>query len=282
MNISYNLDPVLLRIFIAVCQHGSLSKAAAESGRTQSALSIQIIRLEQQLDVRLLHRTGRGVRPTPEGELLLSYARRLLMLAEEAVDQLQGWSETMTFSLGIAENYAMTVFPAILRRIRQQSSGMHARVVVDYDERVAKGWQSGHLDIAIGATRFFSAPPEKSWLSQLQWVCAPDCVPDPDQPLALIVYGETCFMREMMLQAVTAAGFEYKIVVTSSNMGVITAAIESAMGIALVGPDIFRQSTMKKVALPLPDLTLSYGMYVAPHRNKALGRVLEILDGFFY
>lgn len=282
MNISDSLDPALLRVFIAVCQYGSLSKAAAESGRTQPAVSVQIIRLEQQLGVRLLHRTGRGVRPTYEGELLLAYARRLLVLAEEAVEHLQGGPETTTFSIGIAENHALSVFPAILRRIRQQASGIHVRVAVDYDERVAKGWQSGRFDIAIGATRFFSAPPEKSWISQLHWVCAPDFEPASGQPLALIVYGETCFMREIMLQAITAAGFEYKIVVTSSNMGIITAAIESGLGIAFVAPDIFRQSTMKKVCLPLPDLKLSYGMYVAAHRTKAMGRVLDILDEFFY
>ncbi|AHF77023.1 LysR family transcriptional regulator [Sodalis praecaptivus] len=282
MNISDNLDPVLLRVFITVCQYGSMSRAATELGRTQSALSIQIIRLEELLGVRLLHRTGRGVRPTPEGEMFLSYARRLLTLADEAVNQLQGWSDTTAISIGIPENHAATVFPEVLNRLRRLSPGMHVRVAVDYDERVARGWENGNFDIAIGATQFFSAQPEKSWLSQLHWVCSPDFIPDLNQPLALVVYGETCFMRKIMLQALTGADIEYKIVVTSSNMGVITAAVESGMGIALVAPDIFRQSTMKKVNLPVPDLTISYGMYVAPHRTTAFRRILEILDSFFY
>ncbi|WP_034918075.1 MULTISPECIES: LysR family transcriptional regulator [Erwinia] len=282
MNISNNLDPTLLRVFIAVCQYGSLSRAAAESGRAQSALSAQIIRLEELLGVRLLHRTGRGVRPTAEGEMFLSYARRIISLGEEAVLQLQSWSETGTVSVGIPENHALMVLPDALSRIRQLLPGMHVRIVVDYDERIAAGWQSGNFDIAIGATQFFSTKPEKSWLSRPCWVCSTDHAPDTNQPLPLIVYGETCYMRKMMLHALSDAGLEYRIVLTSSNMSAISAAVESGLGIALVAPDIFRQSTMKKLCLPVPELSLSYGMYVTPRRTAVVRAVLEILDRYFY
>lgn len=282
MNISDGLDPALLRVFLIVCQHGSMSRAAEATGRSQSALSIQIIRLEELLGVRLLHRTGRGVRPTPEGEMFLSYARRLLSLAAEAVSQLQSWTETAAVSVAIAENHAVTVMPDALCRIRELSPGIHVRMVVDYDERVAAGWQNGSFDIAIGATQFFSAQPDKSWLVPLCWACSPDYIPDLNQPLPLIVYGETCFMRKIMLQALIDSGLEYRIVVTSSNMGVIRAAVESGLGIALVAPDIFRQNTMKKLSLPVSDLTLTYGMYLTSHRTAAINGVLDIIDTFFY
>lgn len=66
--ISDAFDPALLRTFVAVCQHGSLSRAAEQAGRAQSALSTQIRRLEELVGKRLLHRTGRGVLPTTDGE----------------------------------------------------------------------------------------------------------------------------------------------------------------------------------------------------------------------
>ncbi|OXC89929.1 LysR family transcriptional regulator, partial [Achromobacter sp. KAs 3-5] len=77
---STDFDPALLRTFVAVCRYGSLSRAAEMSGRAQSALSTQIRRLEEMVGKRLLHRTGRGMAPTTEGELLLSYANRILAL----------------------------------------------------------------------------------------------------------------------------------------------------------------------------------------------------------
>ena len=82
--ISEQIGLDLLRLFVAVCRQGSLSRVAGQTGRTQSALSMQMRRLEDLLDRQLLQRTGRGVVPTAEGELFLGYATRMLALGDEA------------------------------------------------------------------------------------------------------------------------------------------------------------------------------------------------------
>ncbi|WP_245499890.1 LysR family transcriptional regulator [Mesorhizobium sp. M4B.F.Ca.ET.089.01.1.1] len=79
----------LLRTYVAVCRQGSLSRVAAQIGRTQSSLSMQMRRLEGLLQRHLFQRTGRGVVPTAEGELFLGYATRILALGDEAGARLQ-------------------------------------------------------------------------------------------------------------------------------------------------------------------------------------------------
>lgn len=109
-----DLDPDLLKAFLAVAEHRSFTRAATILNRTQSAVSVQIKRLEDRLDVRLFHRTRSGVALSAAGQELLVYAKRLLDLNAEAVDALRPRRREAVVRLGAMDDYGTIVIPPLL------------------------------------------------------------------------------------------------------------------------------------------------------------------------
>src|SRR5258708_39239359 len=108
------VDLDVLRALTVVCRQGSISRAADSLARTQSALSMQIRRLEDLMDCALLHRTGRGVVPTHQGEIFLGYALRILALSEEAHARLHGPDLNGTIRIAMPEEIALVTLPRVL------------------------------------------------------------------------------------------------------------------------------------------------------------------------
>ncbi|MEI2415082.1 LysR family transcriptional regulator [Orrella sp. JC864] len=278
--ISEAFDPALLRTFVAVCRHGSLSRAAQQSGRAQSALSTQIRRLEERVGKRLLHRTGRGVVPTTEGEMLLGYAQRILALGEAAAARLGERALHGNVRVGLSEDVAIAALPAALARLRRSCPDLHLEIVIDHSDALAQAWQDGVLDIAIGACSAFSADPVQAWMVDLQWVCAIDEAPDPARPIDLIVYAEPCAWRRLMFQTLASAGRDFRVALTSHNIGAICAAVELGLGVALLTPEAVRPNTMR--VLPIADadghgLSVRYGLFAGKRATPCSRALLALL-----
>ena len=284
---SGDFDPALLRTFVAVCQHGSLSRAADHAGRAQSALSTQIRRLEEMVGKRLLHRTGRGMSPTTEGELLLSYANRILALGEAAAARLRERAVAGSVRIGLSEDVAVTALPAALGRLRRSCPQLHLEVVIDDGERLAARWQEGTLDVAVGACAGFVDEPIESWSVDLHWVCGIDETPDPHQPLDVIVYAEPCSWRRLAFDALTAAGRDFRVSLTSHNVGATIAAVENGLGVALLTTECLRPDTMRIISIG-PDrsqaLRAQFGLYASKRLSEsgraAVSLLRESLQGW--
>lgn len=278
--LSGDFDPALLRTFVAVCRHGSLSRAADQAGRAQSALSTQIRRLEEQVGKRLLHRTGRGMAPTTEGELLLSYANRILALGEAAAARLRERAVAGSVRIGLSEDVAVAALPAALGRLRRACPQLHLEVVVDDGERLAARWQEGTLDVAVGVCAAFVDEPVQTWAVDLHWVCAIDEAPDPDAPLDVIVYAEPCSWRRLAFDALTAAGRDFRVTLTSHNVGATIAAVENGLGVALLSSECVRPDTMRIISLG-PDsasgLRAQFGMYASKRLNDSGRAAVSLL-----
>src|SRR5579871_5135539 len=123
------LDPDLLTAFVAVADHRSFTRAATVLNRTQSAVSMQIKRLEERVDAVLFHRTKSHVDLSPAGEGLLGYARRILSLNQEAVGRIQERRVEGSVRLGIMEDYASQIVPPLLSSFA--SSYPHINVEVE-------------------------------------------------------------------------------------------------------------------------------------------------------
>ena len=108
------LDPELLKAFVAVADHRSFTRAATALNRTQSAVSMQIKRLEERLGTELFHRTKVNVDLSLAGEGLLGYARRILLLNDEAVGHLQQHKVEGRVRLGVMDDYGSFVVPPVL------------------------------------------------------------------------------------------------------------------------------------------------------------------------
>lgn len=278
--LSGDFDPALLRTFVAVCRHGSLSRAADQAGRAQSALSTQIRRLEEQVGKRLLHRTGRGMAPTTEGELLLSYANRILALGEAAAARLRERAVAGSVRIGLSEDVAVAALPAALGRLRRACPQLHLEVVVDDGERLAARWQEGMLDVAVGVCAAFVDEPVQTWAVDLHWVCAIDEAPDPDAPLDVIVYAEPCSWRRLAFDALTAAGRDFRVTLTSHNVGATIAAVENGLGVALLSSECLRPDTMRIISLGPdgpPSLRAQFGMYASKRLNDSGRAAVSLL-----
>ncbi len=269
---SADFDPALLRTFVAVCRYGSLSRAAEMSGRAQSALSTQIRRLEEMVGKRLLHRTGRGMAPTTEGELLLSYANRILALGEAAAARLRERAVAGSVRIGLSEDVAVAALPAALGRLRRACPNLHLEVVIDDGERLAARWQDGTLDVAVGACVGFTEEPIETWTVDLHWACGIDETLDPEQPLDVIVYAEPCSWRRLAFDALTASGRDFRVSLTSHNVGATIAAVENGLGVALLTTECLRPDTMRVISIgeesALP-LTAQFGLYAAHRLNES-------------
>ena len=277
---SGDFDPALLRTFVAVCRYGSLSRAADHAGRAQSALSTQIRRLEEMVGKRLLHRTGRGMSPTTEGELLLSYAHRILALGESASARLRERAVAGSVRIGLSEDVAVAALPAALGRLKRSCPQLHLEVVVDDGERLAARWQEGTLDVAIGVCAAFVDEPVETWSVDLHWVCGIDDTPAPDQPLDLIVYAEPCSWRRLVFDELTAAGRDFRVSLTSHNVGATIAAVENGLGVALLTTECLRPDTMRVISIgdegALP-LSAQFGLYAAHRLNESGQAAVSLL-----
>jgi len=278
--ISEQIGLDLLRSYVAVCRQGSLSRVAAQTGRTQSALSMQMRRLEGLLDRQLFQRTGRGVVPTAEGELLLGYATRILALGDEAVARLQQTEISGGVRIGLAEEVATATLPAALGRLHRAYPDIRPEVVVEHSVALGRLWAEEGLDVMIAPTSVVVADALTTWNVELQWACALDHVPDPDRPLDLVVFAAPCLWRRRMIDALAADGRQHRVMFTSQSVMALQAAIENGLGIGLLPPESIRAGAMRALkpsaGVPGP-LTVQYGLYARDRRTPVLQAVIDIL-----
>lgn len=279
--ISEQIGLDLLRTFVAVCQQGSLSRVAAQTGRTQSTLSMQMRRLESLLERHLFQRTGRGVVPTAEGEIFLGYATRILALSDEAYARLRETTVAGSVRIGLAEEIANSALPAALGRLHRAHPDVQLDVVVEHSTALGHSWEESTMDIMIAPTSAVSAVDALvTWNVELQWVSASDYVQEAGRPLELIVFASPCLWRRRMIEALAATGRDHRITFTSQSVMGLQAAIENGLGIGLLPPDSIRTETMRTLdaSAGVPDpLTVQYGLYARDRRTRVVDAAIDVL-----
>jgi DNA-binding transcriptional LysR family regulator len=268
----------LLRTFVAVCRQGSLNRVAAQTGRKQSALSMQMRRLESLLDKRLFQRTGRGVVPTAEGEMFLSYATRILALGDEALARLAQAKLSGGVRIGLAEEVAASALPAALGRLHRVYPDIHLDIVVEHSVALGKLWSEEGLDIMVAPTTVALADAVTTWSVELKWVSATDYAADEERPLDLVAFAIPCLWRRRMIDALAASGREHRVMVTSQSITALQAAVESGLGVGLLPPEAIRAQTMRVLTSGVPKpLTVQYGLYARDRRNAVIDAAIGIL-----
>jgi len=270
----------LLRTYVAICRQGSLSRVAAQTGRTQSALSMQMRRLESLLERHLFQRTGRGVVPTAEGEVFLGYATRILALSDEAVARLRHTEIKGGVRIGLAEEVSAAVLPSMLGRLHRAYPEIQLDVVVDDSSALARRWREEEVDIVIGTTAAFATDALIAWNVELQWVCALDYVPDQNRPLEIITFVAPCLWRRRMLDALDALGRAYKVTFTTQSVTALQAAIDNGLGVSLLPPEAIRSSSMRALpasaGVPAP-VSVQYGLYANDRRTQVVDAAIEVV-----
>jgi len=224
------LDLDLLRTFIAVCETGNFSNAAPRIGRSQSAVSMQMQRLEQMVGRQLLVCGPRTVKPNAPGADFLVYARRLLRLSDEAWASVNRPEEFGRVRLGVPDDYAASLLPPVLSRFAREHPRVTVELACEPSRLLVPAIDQGRLDLAI-ITRLPDQPLEVLRRENLVWVAAPDHAAWEDDPLPLALF-EDCAARTNLLEALSHAGRSYRCAYSSESTLGLIAAVQSGLAVA--------------------------------------------------
>lgn len=225
------LDSDLMRTFLAVAETGSVTAAAERLGRVQSAISIQVKRLEASLGQRLFERLPRGVALTPRGEQLLPYARRSVEVLAEAAVALRERPLSGPVRVGVPEEYGETLLPRALAAFAARHPAVVVSVRLDFSARQLAALAADELDLAIAFDWHRDGPGELLAIDPTVWVSSLAHEQHLGRPLPVAAYFRSDWCREFALASLDRMGLRYRIAFECDTAGGLAIAARSGLAI---------------------------------------------------
>lgn len=278
-----NLDMDCLRTFAAIIRLGSYAEAAQRVGRTPSAVSLQVKRLESQVGVALFQRQGRRMRPTAEGERLYAAAVRILDTNDAVIADFTAPRLAGEVSLGSIQDIADTLLPEVLSRFDRAYPRVRISVRVDRTRALVEAVGKGQLDLVIGVGGLSRRKDLLLHSARMLWIGSEKLRLDPEAPVPLVLFEPPCSFREAALTALNDAGREWEIVYTSPSLSGLRAAVQAGLGVTARTPLLMAPGIMAlKRSADLPRLpAIDFGLYGAAKLTDAAVQLKrEILEVF--
>ena len=270
-----NLPTDVLRSFVAVAEAGSLVRATDRVFLTQSALSLQIKRLEDLIQTRLFERQGRGLVLSAAGLEVLGMARRLLEVNDAIVASLSEEPLTGPVRAGLVQDFAETLLPEVLRRFAELHPRTRLHVRVGASGELAEALRRNEIDLALclGDPR----APDALRRVRSVWIGAARLLEEEELPLALL--DPPCVFRAGTLEALERAGRRFRIAVETPSLTGLRAAVQAGLGVTcrmeLFARDPDLPSPPPGLLPPMPDV--GYLMLRAPDATPAVSRLGDIM-----
>jgi len=235
MRPTFDMDA--LRTMVVGTELGSFARAASQLGRSQSAVSMQLKKLEQQAGRPLFRRDGRGLVPTEAGDALLAYARRIIALNDEAAAALGTTAAVASVRMGLPQDLFEDVLPDAIMRFSRKRPGVHVEVRAGRNYALEDEVRAGRLDVAVAffasgsdthGTRLASLP--MLWLGRKGLA-----KPSVDDPIPLVVFDHPCLFRQTAVQTLEAGRLRWRLALTTPSLPGVWAALRSGYGIS-IGP----------------------------------------------
>ncbi len=226
-----NLDLTALRSFVAVADAGGVTRAAGLLNLTQSAVSMQIKRMEESLDQAFFVRAARRLTLTPEGEQLLSYARRMLSLNDEALSRLTSQTYEGEVRLGVPHDIVYPQMPRVLKRLAQEFPRVRISLSSSFTLLLRDGFARGDHDIILTTEERPMPEAEVLATRDLVWVGAPGGTAWQRRPLRL-GFQENCIFRPRAQAALEEAGIDWEMGVEGRNEQVVEAMVAADLAIS--------------------------------------------------
>lgn len=221
-----NLPTDLLRTFIAVVELGGHSKAGAVLGRSQPAISLQIRRLEDLVRSPLLTQEGRAILPTPAGEALLSYAREMVRINDEAVRYFHRSEMNGVLRIGLPTDYAVAFLQNTLTTFRHNNPEVDLEIYCDLSRELHQHLRSDDLDIIVATMPTARMPYlSRAWVEQPVWAAAVSLEVVEARPVPLGAHLEGCDYRSRMIEALDGAERRWRIVYTGPGISGLQNAV---------------------------------------------------------
>lgn len=272
-----SIDTITLQSFIAVAETGSFTKAAKQVGRTQSAISQQMSKLENLLGKPLLVR-NKILGLTPEGEIFLSYARQIFSLYREAIDRFKEPELEGEVRFGLPENFAS----AYLSDVLADFSRIHPRILLkiecDLTLNLFERFKNNEFDLVLVKMHRPEDFPNglDIWSEPLKWVGKPELI-NFKKPIPLVLSPKPCVYRESALTALEKSGIAWRLAFSSpSNAGTV-AAVKAGMGITVMPYTMIPHELEAIESTLLPSLA---DTHVSLLKHKADNLAINTLEGF--
>ena len=275
-----DLDLALLRTFVAVLDRGSVTAAARHVGRTQSAVSQQLQRLEASVGRSLLVREGRRSSLTPEGELLLRYARDMLRLSDEARRRLQGGVVSGRVRFGVPDLYAAYLLPEALASFARAYPRVEIDLHCAMSTRLLASLEAGEIDLALVTGRGGALDDGREVRREpLVWVAGEGARPEEQDVLPLAMLPPRAHYRDLALAALDRVGRSWRIVCVSESIAGLQAAVFAGLAVSVVArcavsPGMRVIPSNAKRLPALPDVFLKLHYSAAPD-HSALQRLID-------
>ncbi len=256
-----DLEIVLLRSFVAVAAHLNFTQAANAVGRTQSAVSLQIKRLEEIVGKRLFDRSRKSVAITHAGEALMVYANRILAANDAALSHIQRPEAAGLVRIGAPDDYATFLLPPILSAIGKDYPRLRLEVTCDNACDLLPQIDKGALDVVVATHPATAVAGEIARYEPLHWVAAPDYSDDPAALLSLVLFPAGCVCRDIALDAVRRIDRPWHVAYSTRSIGLMENAILENSGVSVMEASIIPTSLKiidGREGFPsLPDVVIS-------------------------
>ena len=251
-----NLPIDYLKTFIAVAETGGFTRAGRRINRSQSAVSMQIKRLEVEIGKALFDRVGKTVKLTPDGNLLLNYARRIVEEHAAAVAALSRPGLQGRIRFGSPEHYTVGVLPGLLARFAASYPDVLVEMRCENSDRIKAAVDRGSLD--VGLCTQIRGGGEVIHHDPVVWVAVPGFLLPERKDLPLAVFGEDCIFRSWATGALEKAGLKYRIVYVSHSITGILDAVRAGLALApVVKSNVPEDLKIVGVEKGLPELPVS-------------------------
>jgi DNA-binding transcriptional LysR family regulator len=268
-----NLPTELLRSFTAIVDAGSMLRATERVFVTQSALSLQMKRLEDLVQTSLFQREGRKLALTPAGESLLGHAREILDANDRAVLAMSGDTLAGPARIGVVEDFAETLLSGVLAQFSEINPETRVQVQVGGSAELLDLMQSGQLDVLLCLSS--GDDPAAVRTVPMRWLGNPDLVRQEVIPLAILE--RRCRFRDAALAALDRAGRPYRIVMETPSLAALRAAVESGVGITCRTTHFMDAAIAAKASLPsLPSV--SYVRHIRNNPHSAISHLGDMIQ----
>ncbi|MFL4969050.1 MAG: LysR substrate-binding domain-containing protein [Xanthobacteraceae bacterium] len=270
------IDIDQLRTFIAIAESGSFTRAAEVVHKTQSAVSMQMKRLEERLGRSIFARDGRGSKLTDDGERLLDYARRIVKLNVEVLTAFSDIELSGRVRLGVPDDYADRYLPEIMARFSRVYPAVELTVICEPTIELFQRIEANELDLAIVTDCESNRASESFRRERLLWVTSNRHSTHLEERLPLALGRPTCGWRRAAIECLESIGRPYRVLYTSANAGAVAAAVLSGLAVSVFPESGLR--TGMRVLSPadgFPELpSCRVGLVRNPHERSPLAEAL--------
>ncbi|WP_170548005.1 LysR family transcriptional regulator [Ruegeria atlantica] len=225
-----NLDITTLRSFVAVADQGGVTRAAGFLHLTQSAVSMQLKRLEELLGLELLDRSGRTIALTASGEQLLAYARRMIALNDEVISKLTDQAFEGEVVLGVPHDIVYPAIPRVLQRFNADFPRVRVQLISSYTMQLKEMFKRGECDLILTTEASAGEGGEIIAELPLRWIGAPGGSAWRKRPIP-IALGRRCMFRPQVIAALDEAGIPWELSVETENDRTIEATVAADLAV---------------------------------------------------